>query len=43
VDSFGRGALSFALNELIMAGGNVWPFSQMSMSFLIFSYSSTFM
>lgn len=33
-----RGAFSFSLNELTMEGGNVWPFSQISTSFFIFSY-----
>lgn len=31
-------ALIFCLNCSIRAEGNVWPFSQMSMSFLILSY-----
>jgi hypothetical protein len=34
----GPGAFSFSLNELTMEGGNVWPFSQISTSFFIFSY-----
>jgi len=32
------GAFSLSLNELTMEAGNVWPFSQISTSFLIFSY-----
>lgn len=41
VDSFCcLGALSFSLNELTMEVGKVWPFSQMSTSFLIFSYKT---
>jgi hypothetical protein len=34
----GDGALSFCLNDSSMDGGNVWPLSQISRSFLIFSY-----
>lgn len=34
----GRGAFNFSLNELTMEAGNVWPFSQISTSFFIFSY-----
>jgi hypothetical protein len=33
-----RGAFSFSLNELTMEAGKVWPFSQISTSFFIFSY-----
>lgn len=33
------GALSFCLKDSIRGTGNVWPFSQISMSFLIFSYT----
>lgn len=36
----GDGALSFSLNDSIMGAGKVWPFSQISMSFLIFSYTA---
>lgn len=32
------GALSLSLNDASMAAGNVYPRSQMSISFLIFSY-----
>jgi len=38
VDILG-GALSFSLKDVSRFCGNVWPFSQMSMSFLIFSYT----
>jgi hypothetical protein len=31
------GVLSFSLKELSMERGKVWPFSQISTSFLIFS------
>ena len=34
----GLGALNLSLNELTMEAGNVWPFSQMSTNFFIFSY-----
>lgn len=34
----GGGAVSFCLNASMVDAGNVWPFSQMSRSFLIFSY-----
>jgi hypothetical protein len=34
----GDGALSFCLNDSSMDGGKVWPLSQISRSFLIFSY-----
>jgi hypothetical protein len=37
----GRGAFSVSLNELTMEGGNVWPFSQISTSFFIFSYGQS--
>lgn len=33
------GALSFSRKDASRLGGNVWPFSQMSTSFLIFSYT----
>lgn len=33
--------LSFSLNPLSMSAGKVWPFSQISTSFLIFSYKSS--
>lgn len=33
------GALSFSLKDASKFCGNVWPFSQMSTSFLIFSYT----
>lgn len=33
------GALSFSLKDSSIGVGNVWPFSQMSRSFLIFSYT----
>lgn len=32
-----RGVLSFSLNDSTILAGNVWPLSQMSTSFLIFS------
>jgi len=34
----GLGAFSLSLKALTMDGGKVWPFSQISTSFLIFSY-----
>jgi hypothetical protein len=33
-------ALSFSLKEFSICAGKVWPFSQISMSFLIFSYKT---
>jgi len=33
------GALSFSRNDVSRFWGKVWPFSQMSTSFLIFSYT----
>ena len=36
----GGGALVFSLNDSSIGAGNVWPFSQMSSSFLIFSYKA---
>lgn len=33
-----EGAVNFSLNDSIIWVGKVWPFSQMSKSFLIFSY-----
>ena len=33
------GVFSFSLKELSICKGKVWPFSQISMSFLIFSYT----
>ncbi len=38
VDILG-GALSFSLKDVSRLCGKVWPFSHMSMSFLIFSYT----
>lgn len=38
IDDILGGALSFSLKDASKLGGNVWPFSQMSTSFLIFSY-----
>jgi hypothetical protein len=38
VDILG-GALSLSLKDASKLGGKVWPFSQMSMSFFIFSYT----
>jgi hypothetical protein len=37
------GALSFSLKDSSIGVGNVWPFSQMSRSFLIFSYTMDYM
>jgi hypothetical protein len=39
VDLLVTGALTFCLKDSISAGGKVCPFSQISMSFLIFSYT----
>lgn len=36
----GGGALSLSLKDSIISVGKVWPFSQMSRSFLIFSCTS---
>jgi hypothetical protein len=34
----GLGAFNLSLKELTIEVGNVWPFSQISTSFFIFSY-----
>jgi len=42
VDAFvGLGAFNLSLKELTMEVGNVWPFSQISTSFFIFSFWSS--